>query len=198
MLRTRRDIEAILRPGVPGQLSEAQAATVVLQLMILATDPIDAEALRYVTRFFTPQDYDDLVEERTVISKCGYPLCAHTLRDSRGNVRNPNSATVLPWQHNYCRLPCYQAGQFYKEQLSVEPLITRKNVAWQPYGTMHWENDVLLLDEVRTLAALNKKSVLDTVKDIVKHQGLEARMQELEIDQESHDKPTVGIKERHA
>lgn len=180
MLRTRRDIEALL-PGVC-ELSEQQATGLVLHLVELATDPIDIDALRLLTRFFTPSDYDDLVEERTVLSKCGYPLCAHTLRDSRGNVRNPRNMTVIEWQHHYCRLPCFQAGQFYREQLSPEPLITRKNVARAPYGTLHYETDVLILNEVWHMAAVSHKTVSETVKDLVRHQGLENRMQELEID----------------
>lgn len=196
------DLEKILGEGVKEYLSPLQANNLVLQFIIAGTDPISSDALKFLTRFLTPREYDELVEERTVLSRCGYPTCTFLLRDVRGNIRSPQNQTVLAWQHHFCQLSCYQASQFYREQLSNEPLVTRKNVAFCKFGDMHYEDEVLLLPEVQAVAKLNNKSVIETVTEMIKSQKLHERLQDLTLMheeqlQDSSNIVSLAIKERN-
>lgn len=161
----------ILHPGVRDLLSQTQAVNLVLSLIILATDPIDPDTLRFFVRFFTPADYDDLVEERKVLSRCGYPLCAHRLTDCHGHIRKQPSLSINPWGAEFCSRHCYQASSFYKRQLPVEALTTRKDVAWKPFGEMHFETTVLLLDEVEQIAKVEHKPVSTVVRELILQQA---------------------------
>lgn len=177
-----REIQAIIYPPVHGFLSPLQATNIVLRLIITSIEPIDVHALKLLSRFFTPQDYDDLVEERTIISRCGYPTCANTLRDTGGNIRNPTKKTVLPWQHSFCQLRCYQASQFYREQLKDEALITRTNVTCVPPGEMFYEQEIMLLPEVLEIANQRNQTVSETVVELIKnHRKLVDQLENLEL-----------------
>lgn len=178
------DLEKIIGRGVKDYLSPSQANNLVLQFILAATDPISPDCLKFLSRFLTPREYDEIIEERTVISRCGYPPCTYMLRDGKGNIRNPRTQTVLAWQHHFCQLNCYQSSQFYREQLSTEPLITRKDVASSCFGQMHYEEETLLLPEVQAVAKLNNKSVLDTMVDMIKNQKLNEKLQNLSLLQE--------------
>lgn len=175
-------VKEVISPPVKGLLSPLQANNIVLRLLIICIDPVDAPSLKLLSRFFTPQDYDDLVGERTITSRCGYPTCSNVLRDAKGKVRNPANQTVMPWQHSFCQLKCYQASQFYREQLKYDYLVTRKDVAFIEPGEMSYEQEIMLLPEVLVVAKERNKSVSETVVELIKdHRKLLEKLETLEI-----------------
>lgn len=177
-----KEIQRVVSPPVAGFLSPLQATNIVLRLIIAFTDPVDAAALKLISRFFTPQDYDDLVEERTVLSRCGYPTCTNSLLDIKGRIRDPTKQTVLAWQHSFCKLACYQASQFYREQLKNEALITRADVTCIPPGEMRYEQEIMLLPEVLDLAKQKDQSVSQTVAELISNHGnLLQKLETLEL-----------------
>lgn len=185
-MKTIEDVLRILYPGVPGLLNQQQASNLVLSLIILATEQIDAGALRFLARFFTPQDYNELIEERTIIHLCGYPLCSNSILNGMGSVRKSHTMTAFPWSGNYCSSRCFKASVFYREQLSSEVLVTRRDVAYAPYGTMKYENNILILNEVEHYARQHQVSLAEAVSELVKVQDhpntqLEDALNQLEI-----------------
>lgn len=163
-------VDRILGSHPRGLLTRSQASNLVLHLIILAVDPIDCDAMRYLARFFTSVDYDELVTERTVNSRCGYPLCANYLRDARGNIRQQGRGgnPVGVWKKHYCSPNCYQASAFYRAQLSSEHLCTRRDVTYLPFGHMHYENEIMLLHEILKIARTEQKPIAQVISELIK------------------------------
>lgn len=190
---TVQQVCQILHPGVKGLLNQVQAVNLVLSLIILATDPIDQDTLRFFVRFFTPSDYNDLLEERRVLSRCGYPICTNKLTDCHGHVRKEPSLTVNPWSRSFCSRHCFQASAFYQEQLPKEALVTRKDIVWKPFGEMPYEANVLLLEEVEQIARAERKPVSAVVRDLLlQQQDVEKDFAALHINEKDLDTLDLG------
>lgn len=147
-----------------------EASLLLLKIVELVLDfPVDVPLLKFLSRFWTPESYDESVEERNIEHQCGYPLCQQT---PQHKVRRPSttnggveSATkyqiynrkpliILPNTYllQYCCKQHYQASIFYRNQLSHEALFSRKDVLSVPpfpSVTHAWyENNITCLEEV--------------------------------------------------
>lgn len=171
---TKLTVEAFLSHlepfGNKETLSPMEASQLLLKIAELALDnTVDTNLLKFFSRFFTQQSYDELVEERNIEHQCGYLLCdsapKHQVRRlshlggcmetaTRYQIWNRKPSMILPntYLSQYCRKEHYQASLFYRNQLSQEALFARKNIltippfpaTFEPW----YENLVTLLEEV--------------------------------------------------
>ncbi|KAK9238630.1 Rtr1/RPAP2 family-domain-containing protein [Lipomyces kononenkoae] len=141
----------------PGLLSVKLANTLVLLLIEFMTDAVDAEFLKYASRFLTPSSYDDMVAERNVLHVCGYPLCDRKpFRKIFGkqvpqiSYKPSAEAKTLASSYltQYCSKYHFQSSMIYRAQLSDEAVWARVDVAYLRNGTGEWEQHIKLLEEL--------------------------------------------------
>ncbi|KAK9385528.1 hypothetical protein V1515DRAFT_640364 [Lipomyces mesembrius] len=175
----------ILRRFVtPGLLSVKFANTLVLLLIEFMTDPVDAEFLKYASRFLTPASFDDIVTERNVLHICGYPLCDRKpFRKILGKEvpqisyrptaeDKPASSSYLT---QYCTKHHFQCSMIYRAQLSDEAVWARADIAYLRNGTAEWEANIKLLEDLIDLDPdRDKKPVDGQHRDLSDSDGKEA------------------------
>lgn len=74
--------------------------------------------------------YDDIVEERSIIKLCGYPLCSEKLGDKPKKQYQistaHNKVYDITERKNFCSNNCYRSSIFLKEQVLTTPLWVRR------------------------------------------------------------------------
>lgn len=74
--------------------------------------------------------YDDIVEERSIVKLCGYPLCDITLTDVPKQQyvisRTKNKVYDITERKKFCSNKCYKSSVYLKEQILTTPLWVRK------------------------------------------------------------------------
>lgn len=90
-----------------------------------APSPADAASFRSLIRPFQPSDYDDLIEERNVLGRCGYALCPQPRRTELAgrytlvNHNRPDFAVVETKDlARWCSDRCARRALYVKVQLS--------------------------------------------------------------------------------
>ncbi|KAK9490182.1 hypothetical protein V1508DRAFT_425603 [Lipomyces doorenjongii] len=161
----------ILRRFVtPGLLSVKFANTLVLSLIEFMTDPVDAEFLKYASRFLTPASFDDIVTERNVLHICGYPLCdrkpfRNILGKEVPQISYRPSAEDKPvassYLTQYCTKHHFQCSKIYRAQLSDEAVWARADIAYLRNGTAEWEANIKLLEDLIDLDPDSDKKPVD-------------------------------------
>ncbi|SCU81548.1 LAFA_0C05710g1_1 [Lachancea sp. 'fantastica'] len=119
------------------QLSIKEADTISLEVLDLLSqsDCKDRQTLEYLANFLTIETYHDLIEERNLNKKCGYPTCTR----SQNRVRDPYGGNTIatrflqennPYAYlsHYCSKFHYRCSQFYEVQLTDEALFVRIGV----------------------------------------------------------------------
>ncbi|KAI0111845.1 hypothetical protein F4814DRAFT_368271 [Daldinia grandis] len=108
--------------------------------------PSDADAFRQLVRLFQPGDYDDLIEERNTLKKCGYALCPRP----RVRLGPGGEYKLVSWGRGdfgivprkelerWCSRDCARRAMYVKVQLS-------ETAAWERAGISSIRID--LLDE---------------------------------------------------
>ncbi|CAK9440185.1 uncharacterized protein LODBEIA_P42850 [Lodderomyces beijingensis] len=158
-------------------LSPAESIQLTLLITeILVDNHIDFKLLKFLSRYFTQQSFDDVIEERNIEHQCGYVLCNNQPKSlvrrlslnsngtttaqlsdfgasTRYQIYNRKPSIILPntYLSQFCCKEHYQASTFYRNQLSNEALFTRKNITVIPPfegGRMYFENSITLLEEV--------------------------------------------------
>ncbi|KAK9474171.1 Rtr1/RPAP2 family-domain-containing protein, partial [Dipodascopsis tothii] len=155
------------RFGRPGLLELKSVAALTLYLTEFLADDVDPPFLKFASRFLTPASFDDVVVERNIVHKCGYPVCtestasadARMIPVSRAHVnasivRARSAFVVKPSAPGkeamvYCSKWHMQAAKFYQAQLSEEAVWARLDigVATLPRAVAAWEAKIRLLDE---------------------------------------------------
>ncbi|ODQ67772.1 hypothetical protein NADFUDRAFT_48442 [Nadsonia fulvescens var. elongata DSM 6958] len=156
-----------------GLLSAKECNQLILDLVELMADGVDLPFLKFASRFLTPQDYDEIIDERNIIHHCGYPVCNNDpkgVRQAHQINYRPNIGLVLPstYLSKYCTKEHYQASVFYRSQLSDEALFQRRHVTVIPYGKSEWEQNVTLLEELQYGISQHKslKQIVDEFKTL--------------------------------
>jgi len=70
-----------LRGPIEGRVARERRAFEE-QVALVESAVVTREALREASRFLTPEAYDDVVTERALDLRCGYPACPNRLPDS--------------------------------------------------------------------------------------------------------------------
>jgi hypothetical protein len=164
-------------------LSHKDAEQVTLIVVEQLADGCERDALKYVSRFLTKDDWNDVVDERNILHRCGYPLCN---KDPKGikqphqiNYRRPSVVLPATYLSKYCTREHYQASLFYQAQLSDISVASRPDVTLIPYGASQYELQMALIDEVQHIAATQNMAVSDVIgtfkslslaPDVVRHE----------------------------
>ncbi|KAJ1675925.1 hypothetical protein EV182_000312 [Spiromyces aspiralis] len=91
-------------------------------------DPVTETVLKQAAQYLTPQDYQDIVEERVLIQRCGYPLCGNKCKKSDQKYKiSLRERKVYRQDVNvaYCSRKCAIASKFYASQLAEDPVYVR-------------------------------------------------------------------------
>lgn len=146
----------------PPNLQLSALVTVVV-IEALSAKKTDIETFKLASRYLTPEVYDELVGERTYEHICGYPPCGLVPKSASGKNKilgtlAQTSKFDVPWAYlrTFCSKQHYQASQFYRAQLAVEPLDMRTGI-WGEYGTSKpYEGNIILLEELTSEASVGK------------------------------------------
>lgn len=132
-------------------MKEAESLTLSLLELLTVTDIKDPATMKYLARFLTKQSYSELIQERNIVKRCGYPLC----QKSQGRIRDPfidqKVATFLrqnnPYAYlsEYCSKAHFRCSQFFHFQLTEDSLFTRVGVHLDDYQPAI---DIQLLEEM--------------------------------------------------
>ncbi|CAK4030814.1 Hypothetical predicted protein [Lecanosticta acicola] len=110
LIQHRKDVEAAILNSITTLLDFPATSTFTTK-----------EAIAFVSlvKAFQPSDYDSLVEERRIDSKCGYALCRNP---PRSQTMGPSSAWKLrKGMNDYCSDTCAKKSLLVKAQLSEVP-----------------------------------------------------------------------------
>lgn len=74
--------------------------------------------------------YDDIVEERSIVKLCGYPLCDDSLKDipKRQFIISTaqNKVYDITERKKFCSNKCFKSSEYLKEQILTSPLWVRR------------------------------------------------------------------------
>lgn len=154
-------------------ITPLEASAIQLKIAELVLDnSVDVPLLKFLSRFLTQVSYDELVEERNIDHQCGYLLCGkcprHQVRrlshssggaskletSVRYQIWNRKPSMILPntYLSQYCCKEHYQALLFYRNQLSLEAVFSRKDITMLPpfpnIPGSWYENNITCLEEV--------------------------------------------------
>lgn len=146
--------EVVLKPYTNHrQLTIREVETISINLidLLITKDVKDARTMKYISRFLTKQDYADLVQERNLVKRCGYPLCSKSqarVRDPFADVQMTNflrQNNPYAYLTEYCTKAHFRCSQFYQFRLSDEALFARVGVHLDDYEP---PSEIQLLEEV--------------------------------------------------
>lgn len=119
------------------QLTVKEAEEISLELIDALCDSYcqDEVTLQYLSMFFTPHMYQDLLDERNLNKKCGYPMCNRSPERIRDPFGVDDNTKKFLWENNpyaylsiYCSKFHFRCSQFFQVQLSDESLFARTGV----------------------------------------------------------------------
>ncbi|XP_045608150.1 putative RNA polymerase II subunit B1 CTD phosphatase rpap2 [Procambarus clarkii] len=102
-----------------------RAQGIYLSMILNAVSPLDfVKQARYIN----PSIYDDIVNDRSTTSLCGYPLCSRTFEDVFGNrsyIIRRNKIYDISVRRYFCSNVCFEASEIVRKQLATDPLYLR-------------------------------------------------------------------------
>ncbi|XP_067892875.1 putative RNA polymerase II subunit B1 CTD phosphatase rpap2 isoform X2 [Heterodontus francisci] len=105
---------------------EAKALHIVEQLLEIN---VTEEYLLDCIKFITPVHYQDVVEERSIIKQCGYPVCQNKLENVPKQQykvsTNTNRVYDITERKHFCSNFCYKASKYLEAQIPKNPLWSR-------------------------------------------------------------------------
>ncbi|XP_052657194.1 putative RNA polymerase II subunit B1 CTD phosphatase RPAP2 isoform X2 [Harpia harpyja] len=117
-------LEAAMRKKIE---FEKKALCIVEQLL---EENITEEFLLNSGKFITPSHYKDIVDERSIIKLCGYPLCPNKLENvPKQKYRistKTNRVYDITERKCFCSNFCYRASKYFEAQISKSPVWMRE------------------------------------------------------------------------
>uniref|UniRef100_A0A8C3R888 RNA polymerase II subunit B1 CTD phosphatase RPAP2 homolog n=1 Tax=Cyanoderma ruficeps TaxID=181631 RepID=A0A8C3R888_9PASS len=133
-------LEAALRKKIE---CEKKALSIVEQLL---EEDITEEFLLNCGKCISPSHYKDIVDERSIIKLCGYPLCHNKLENvPKQKYRistKTNRVYDITERKCFCSNFCYRASKYFEAQISKSPVWMREEENGQS------GEEVKLCDEV--------------------------------------------------
>lgn len=114
--------------------------------------------------------FDDIIEERSIIQLCGYPICLKSLsvkdipkQKYRISLKT-NKVYDITARKNFCSNSCYNAAMYVKKQMLTSPLWFREYEIIPQFhlmklgevGGMGEEVDLTMIDRVKIKVSENK------------------------------------------
>ncbi|NXC50965.1 RPAP2 phosphatase, partial [Penelope pileata] len=106
---------------------EKKALHIVEQLL---EENITEEFLLNSGKLITPSHYKDIVDERSIIKLCGYPICQNKLENVPKQKYRISTITNRVYDITerkcFCSNFCYKASKYFEAQISKSPVWTRE------------------------------------------------------------------------
>ncbi|KAG7456653.1 hypothetical protein MATL_G00238220 [Megalops atlanticus] len=106
---------------------EQKALRIVERLL---EDKVADDFLIDCARFITPANYKDVVEERSIVKLCGYPVCPNKLanvpKQQYKISTKTNKVYDITERKCFCSNFCYKASKYFEVQISKTPLWLRE------------------------------------------------------------------------
>ncbi|XP_027985751.2 putative RNA polymerase II subunit B1 CTD phosphatase RPAP2 isoform X2 [Eptesicus fuscus] len=119
----KAELEEIVRKKIE---FERKALHIVEQLL---EENITEEFLMECGKFITPAHYSDVVDERSIIKLCGYPLCHKKLgivpKQKYKISTQTNKVYDITERKCFCSNFCYKASKFFEAQIPKTPVWVR-------------------------------------------------------------------------
>ncbi|PZC79610.1 hypothetical protein B5X24_HaOG216134 [Helicoverpa armigera] len=143
--------------------------------------------------------FDDIIEERSIIHLCGYPICQKTLsvkdipkQKYRISLKT-NKVYDITGRKNFCSNSCYNAAMFVKKQMLTSPLWFREYeniptfhlLKLDAVGSMGEEVDVTMVERVK----IADKKAFTSINDFT-----EASLNEISPKQENNKTKSISDK----
>nr|XP_036853851.1 putative RNA polymerase II subunit B1 CTD phosphatase RPAP2 isoform X4 [Manis javanica] len=122
--KRKAELEAAVRKKI---VFERKALHIVEQLL---EESITEEFLRECGKFITPAHYSDVVDERSIIKLCGYPLCQKKLgivpKQKYKISTKTNKVYDITERKCFCSNFCYKASKLFEAQIPKTPVWVRE------------------------------------------------------------------------
>ncbi|XP_040854272.1 putative RNA polymerase II subunit B1 CTD phosphatase RPAP2 [Ochotona curzoniae] len=122
--KRKAELEAAVRKKIE---FERKALRIVEQLL---EENITEEFLKECGKFITPAHYSDIVDERSIIKLCGYPLCQKKLgivpKQKYKISTKTNKVYDITERKSFCSNFCYKASKFFEAQIPKTPIWVRE------------------------------------------------------------------------
>ncbi|XP_037017944.2 putative RNA polymerase II subunit B1 CTD phosphatase RPAP2 [Artibeus jamaicensis] len=122
--KRKAELEEIVRRKIK---FERKALRIVEQLL---EENITEEFLKECGKFITPAHYSDVVDERSIIKLCGYPLCHNKLgivpKQKYKISTKTNKVYDITERKCFCSDFCYKASKFFEAQIPKSPVWVRE------------------------------------------------------------------------
>ncbi|XP_053447386.1 putative RNA polymerase II subunit B1 CTD phosphatase RPAP2 isoform X1 [Nycticebus coucang] len=122
--KRKAELEAAVRKKIE---FERKALHIVEQLL---EENITEDFLMECGKFITPAHYNDVVDERSIVKLCGYPLCQKRLgivpKQKYKISTKTNKVYDITERKAFCSNFCYQASKFFEAQISKTPVWVRE------------------------------------------------------------------------
>ncbi|KAJ7332507.1 hypothetical protein JRQ81_014687 [Phrynocephalus forsythii] len=117
-------LEAAIRKKIE---CERKALRVVERLL---EESISEDFLLDCGKLITPAHYKDVVEERSIIKLCGYPICQNKLQNVPKQKyqisTKTNKVYDITERKCFCSNFCYRASKYFENQISQSPVWLRQ------------------------------------------------------------------------
>uniref|UniRef100_A0A8C5XP49 RNA polymerase II subunit B1 CTD phosphatase RPAP2 homolog n=1 Tax=Microcebus murinus TaxID=30608 RepID=A0A8C5XP49_MICMU len=122
--KRKAELEAAVRKNIE---FERKALHTVEQLL---EENITEDFLMECAKFISPAHYRDVVDERSIVKLCGYPLCQKRLgiipKQKYKISTKTNKVYDITERKSFCSNFCYQASKFFEAQIPKTPVWVRE------------------------------------------------------------------------
>lgn len=144
--------------------------------------------------------FDDIIEERSIIHLCGYPLCKKALsikdipkQKYRISLKT-NKVYDITSRKNFCSNSCYNSAMYVKKQMLTSPLWFREYekiptfhlLKLDAVGIMGEEVDVTLIDRVK----ISEKKPFTSINDFAEASLHEISPNSQDENENNHEQST--------
>ncbi|XP_063481558.1 putative RNA polymerase II subunit B1 CTD phosphatase RPAP2 isoform X5 [Symphalangus syndactylus] len=157
--KRKAELEAAVRKKIE---FERKALHIVEQLL---EENITEEFLMECGRFITPAHYSDVVDERSIVKLCGYPLCQKKLgivpKQKYKISTKTNKVYDITERKSFCSNFCYQASKFFEAQIPKTPVWVREEERHPDFQLLKEEQSGHSGEEVQLCSKAIKTSDID-------------------------------------
>ncbi|EHH14952.1 hypothetical protein EGK_00969, partial [Macaca mulatta] len=157
--KRKAELEAAVRKKIE---FERKALHIVEQLL---EENITEEFLMECGKFITPAHYSDVVDERSIVKLCGYPLCQKKLgivpKQKYKISTKTNKVYDITERKSFCSNFCYQASKFFEAQIPKTPVWVREEERHPDFQLLKEEQSGHSGEEVQLCSKAIKTSDID-------------------------------------
>lgn len=161
-----------------------------LQISLIENESVSEKYLQMVSAIFLPKHYYEVVEERSIDTSCGYPVCSKKIKDEKKyfvydeknkEYLNPNETMI----EHFCSIECYRKSFEFVKTIDLSYPYSRKchELVKKIFPNVKIEK-ILGMDNVKDDSSLKFKVKEREVKpiDFEKDFKIETEMKKLQIE----------------